>query len=331
MVIVANSVIALRAIFPKGVASAKQLVAAGVPERTVYPRCLEGGPWQRPLPGIVFLFTGTPSRRQYVIAALLLGGPDAMITGIEACRLHGLRRGPARRGDSTSDSTGPEDVHLLVPHGRQLRSVGYVHVERTTNLPVAEERAGIRVAPVARACADATRRLHRHGETTELMSDAVQRRLCTVSHLAQEVSQSSRRGTAIPNRVLKDVADGVRSAAERAAKRLWCKAGLPPAEWNVPIHTADGRLVGIADCWVDDVAMVWEIESTEWHLDPAAHDYTVQRAGLFTAAGALYVASKPRMVTSDPRAVISLLRSVHAQAAVRRRPPLRAVRPSWLQ
>lgn len=315
---------ALRSAFPEGVASARQLVAAGVPERTVYHRCLEGGPWQRALPGIVFLFTGTPSRRQYVIAALLLGGPAAMVTGIEASRLHGLRRGPTRRADPAV----AEEVHLLVPHGRQLRSVGYVHVERTTNLPAPLLRAGLRVAPGARACADGARRISRHGEITELLSDAVQRRLCTVSQLAHEVAMSSRRGAAIPNRVLRDVADGVRSAAEAAAKRLWHKAAMPEACWNVPIHSAGRGLVGIADCWVDDVAMVWEIESTEWHLDPAAHDYTVQRAGLFTAVGAVYVASKPRKVLSDPREVTALLRAVHAQAAARPRPPLRAVRPS---
>ena len=318
---------ALRTTFPEGVASARQLVAAGVAERTVYHRCLEGGPWQRALPGIVFLFTGVPSRRQYVIAALLLGGPEAMVTGIEACRLHGLRRGPTRR----TDPTVAEQVHLLVPHGRQLRSVGYVHVERTTNLPAPVLRRGLRITPVARACADAVRRLSRQGEITELLSDAVQRRLCTVSELVQEIAENSRRGTALPNRVLRDVSDGVRSAAEAAAKRLWHRAALPEAGWNVPIHAPGRGLVGIADCWVDDVAMVWEIESTEWHLDPAAHDHTVARAGLFTAVGAVYVASKPRRVLTDPREVTALLRAVHAQAVARPRPPLRAVPPSRLQ
>ncbi len=298
-------------------------MAAGVPERTVYHRCLEGGPWQRALPGIVFLFSGTPTRLQYVIAALLLGGPDSVVTGVEACRFHGLRRGPARRTGQPA-----EEVHLLVPHNRQVRSVGYVHVERTTNLPRPDRRAGLRIAPVARACADGARRLSQHGEITELMSDAVQRRLCTVPQLAHEVATNSRRGTALPNRVLRDVSDGVRSAAESAAKNLWGKAGMPSAWWNAPVHTADGRLVGIADCWVDGVAMVWEIESTEWHLDPAAHDYTVQRAGLFTSVGALYIASKPKMVLTEPREVAALLRAVHAQAAARPRPPLHAVRPS---
>ena len=27
--------------------------------------------------------------------------------------------------------------------------------------------------------------------------------------------------------------------------------------------------------------MLWEIESTEWHLSPSAHEYTVRRAASF--------------------------------------------------
>jgi hypothetical protein len=72
--------------------------------------------------------------------------------------------------------------------------------------------------------------------------------------------------------------------------------------------------------------MVWEIESSEWHLSPADHDYTVRRAARFTAAGAVYVASKPKMVMNDRAAVDATLRAVYAQAASRPRPALTARR-----
>ena len=55
-----------------------------------------------------------------------------MVTGIEACRRHGCSRGPARRGD---DGNGRLEVHILVPKHRQVRSVEFVHVERTMRLP----------------------------------------------------------------------------------------------------------------------------------------------------------------------------------------------------
>jgi hypothetical protein len=312
----------LRATFPDGVATAKQLVAAGVPERTIYHRCLDGGPWQNPLPGIIFLFSGRPTQRQLVLAAVLLGGPEAMVTGAEACRRHGLRRGPARLRE---ERDAIDEVHLLVPATRQLRSVGYVHVERTKSLPEPVIRSGLPLAPLARACIDAARRLRTEGEIAELLSDAVQRRLCTAAQLSRELEASSRRHTALPRRVLRSVAEGVHSAAELAAKRMWSRTGLPSPMWNVEIYTEDGVFLGIADCWLDDVAMVWEIESTEWHLSPEDHDRTVERAARFTAAGAIYTASKPKKIRTEPAEVARILRATYAQAAARPRPPLRAV------
>jgi hypothetical protein len=296
-------------------------VAHGVPERTVYERCLEGGPWQRVLPGIVLLFTGRPTIDQLTAAALLLGGPDSMITGVEACRRHGLRRGPIRRANDQ-----PPVIHILVPASRQVRSVEFVHVERTRRLPTPVTRDGFPLAPLVRACTDTARRIRSSSEVTELFSDAVQRGLCTVAALWQELSSGTRRGTAAPRAVLNDLSAGVRSAAERSAKQLWASTGLPEPWWNAEVRDADGVLLGVADCWLDDVAMVWEIESSEWHLSPADHDYTVRRAAKFTAAGAMYVASKPKMVLKSRAEVVTTLRAVYAQAAQRPRPPLTAVR-----
>jgi hypothetical protein len=315
----------MRAAFPDGVATAKQLVAAGVPERTVYHRCLDGGPWQNPLPGIILLFSGRPTPRQSVLAAVLLGGPGAMVTGAEACRRHGLRRGPARLRD---ERDAVDQVHLLVPDSRQLRSVGYVHVQRTKSLPEPVFRSGVPLAPLARACIDAARMLRTEGEIAELLSDAVQRRLCSVVELHQELEASSRRHTAMPRRVLRAIAEGVRSAAELAAKRMWHRTGLPPPMWNVDVYTEQGVFLGRADCWLDDVAMVWEIESTEWHISPEDHERTVERAARFAAAGAVYIATKPRKNRTDRAGVAQLLRATYLQAATRPRPPLRARPPT---
>ena len=92
-----------------GVITARTLVALGVPESTVYHRCRDGGPWQRLAPGVVLLCTGQPTADQLVIAALLHGGEQAVLTGLEACRRHRIRRGPTAGGS----------LQLLVPHTRQ--------------------------------------------------------------------------------------------------------------------------------------------------------------------------------------------------------------------
>jgi hypothetical protein len=268
------------------------------------------------------LFTGQPTVDQLVHAALLLTGPAATVTGVEACRRYGLRRGPARR--PVPEVKRPE-VHVLVPKRRQVRSVEYVHVERTLRLPEPVLRGGVPLAPLVRCCTDAVRRLRSSGEITELLSEPVQRSMCTIGALSAELNAGSRRGTAIPRAVLADVADGVRSAAERTAKQFWSTTGLPAAWWNAAICDADGRFLGIGDCWLDDVAMLWEIESSEWHLGPSDHEYTVRRAAQFTAAGVVYVASKPKMVLTDQIDVKATLQAAYAQACLRPRPPVRAV------
>jgi hypothetical protein len=168
---------------------------------------------------------------------------------------------------------------------------------------------------------DGARRLSRPGDVTELLSDAVQRGLCMIGALGEEIEDSTRRGTAIPRSVLRDVAEGVRSAGERQAKALWRRARLPEARWNVPVYDEAGRLLGIADCWVDDVAVVWETESTEWHLSPADHDATVERAAAFTAAGAVCTATKPKKLRTDPQGVVAVLRATHERARARVSPP----------
>ena len=95
--------------------------------------------------------------------------------------------------------------------------------------------------------------------------------------------------------------------------------------WNAEVYTEGGVFLGKADCWLDDVAMVWEIESTEWHLSPEDHDRTVERAARFTAAGAVYTASKPRKIRTEPAEVARILRATYEQAAARPRPALRAI------
>ena len=44
----------------EGIISAGQLIRLGVPERTVYRRCQEDGPWTLLLPATLMLSNGTP-------------------------------------------------------------------------------------------------------------------------------------------------------------------------------------------------------------------------------------------------------------------------------
>jgi len=291
------------------------LVGLGVPGPTVARRCQDGGPWRRLLPGIVLLGSGPATRQQEITAALMYGGPDALVTGLEACRRYGVRRGPEP----------PRKVHLLVPEERQLKGSGFVIVERTTRLPRPQVKDGVPLAGAARACLDGARRLHAAAEITELVADAVQRRLCTPAQLAAELRVGSQRGSATPRRVLADVAEGVRSAAERAAKHLLVGSGLPEPWWNARVCTADGRLLGVADAWFDDVALTWEINSYAWHLNPKSYAREVKRSAAMAAAGVPVVPVLPTALHDDPVASLADLVAAYRLAEQRPRPPVRAV------
>jgi hypothetical protein len=209
----------VRAAATRDVVRAARLVELGVPESTVYARCRPGGPWQLLLPGTVLLCSGTPTPDQLVVAALLYAGDGAVVTGLVEARRQGVRRGPA-----TGDA-----VQVLVRHDHQPASRGHVTVERTRRMPQPVVRRGIPLAPVARAVIDAARRLADPREIVELLSDPVQRGLCTVADLVAEVEAAQRQGTAVPRALLRDVSAGARSAAETDARRLWRSTGLPRA------------------------------------------------------------------------------------------------------
>jgi hypothetical protein len=310
------SAAALRAAAWHDVITARRLVELGMRETTVYARCRDGGPWQRLLPGIVLLHSGPATEQQRVVAALLHGGPDARLTGLEACRRHGVRRGPAPDGS----------LHVLNPHQRQVRNSGFVVVERTLRLPAAVLRGGIPLAPLPRALMDAVRRIRSERDVTELMADAVQRGLCTVAQLGTELTDSGRHGTATPRRVLTAIDARARSAAERDAQLVWRRTGLAEPWWNAAVHDAAGTLLGIADAWWDDVALAWEINSYEWHLRPADYAREQAKSARMAAAGVPVLPTLPSRLRHDRAAVAAELRSAYAHAAARPRPTVRAVK-----
>src|SRR6516162_1417326 len=97
-----------------------QALRGGLSHHAVSHRLRAGGPWQPMLPGVYLTMTGQPTRMQREIAAVLYGGPHAVITGLAAVRHH---RMPAPDCDV---------IDLLVPARRQCQSVSFVAVHRTT-------------------------------------------------------------------------------------------------------------------------------------------------------------------------------------------------------
>ncbi|WP_284750743.1 hypothetical protein [Amycolatopsis sp. RTGN1] len=290
---------------------ARDLTTLGMDPRTIYRKCLPGGPWQRLLPGTILLHNGNPTRRQRALAALLYGGPRAMITGAEACRWYDLR---------VPEEFPAQDIHLLVPHERRVLSSEYVIAERTRRLPGAWVRHGIPLAPLVRATTDAVRRIRAEEPVGHLLVEAIQHGHCAPADLASELDVGTKRGTAVPRRLLKEWTD-LRSVAEIRAKKLSAQLTTAPSHWNAGIRAPTG-FVGRPDAWWDDVALAWEIDSFEFHYSRDDYARTLRRNNRYAAAGIRIVQTLPASIRDSPEQVLRELEAAYAAAAARARPPV---------
>jgi len=187
-------------------------------------------------------------------------------------------------------------------------------------MPDHRDVMGLPCAPVARATIDAARRVTDVGQVTALLSEVVQRGMCNVAALVAELRDAQIRGTALPRRVLREVSDGVRSAAEAAARELISSMRIIGPLWNQDIFDALGRWIARPDAVWIELGVVLEIDSLEWHLSPADYQRTQARHRRMTAAGLLVIHVTPNTVRRDPAAFIADLRATLEAAALRPAP-----------
>lgn len=296
------------------VVTVAMLEALGLHRRTVSRRCRPGGPWSSLAPGIVKLGNGPPTRDDRRHAALLHSGPGAVLTGLDALALHGLRNAPAPFGP----------VHVLVPHGRRRAGAGVALLERTRRLPEPEPGRWP-LAPIPRAVFDFARRSRDRNAVRTVVAEVVQRGWASVPELVDELERGSSRGTAIARDVLHEISGGVRSVAEAEARALVLRSGLLAPLWNPRLEDATGRLIAFPDAWFDDVGLTWEIDSVEYHLSPDDYARTVRRRSAMMAKGVLVMQTLPSDLHARPRDVMAELIRCHEQAALLPRPPVTAI------
>lgn len=296
-----------------GVIRAATLESLGMPSSTAYRRCLPDGPWRRLLPGIVLLQNSPPNIDQHVTAALMYAGAGAMVTGLEACRRHGLKDELVR---------APGGLHVLVPHQHKIRSAGFLTVERTRRLPRGVLRDQVSLAPLVRAVLDAVRRFTTFDAVAKLLVEAVQRGHCAPEGLSAELETGTKRGTAIPRRVLADITH-VRSLAGFHARQVAANFRVPPTHWNHTLLDRHGRYLARPDAWWDDVGLGWEIDSVEFHFHGSDYARTLARNARYAEAGISVVQTLPSRLLHDAAAVRRELEAAYCAAASRPRPPVR--------
>jgi hypothetical protein len=304
----------LRAASREGVISIGQLVAEGVPERTAYRRTQEDGPWTLLAPATFLLSNAEPTRRQLEIAALVYAGEGAMITGLDGARRHGIRSGGL-------GST----VHVLIPWNRSVLSTTRITVERTRRLPRAVVRGGLVVAPLVRCLTDWARRTKDLTVIAGVFAEAVRRRMVLVEDLRGELDRGSRKGTAAPRRVLPAIEDGVWSAAEYEFREFWLSwDDLPRIEWNVTLYDEGGVFLAIADGYVRDLGLVWQVDSVEYHFaTPQQVRETLAYHRRLRAAGLQVLSSRPAQLRDDAEGLHTDILDAIASAALLPAPRVR--------
>ncbi|WP_410655256.1 hypothetical protein [Amycolatopsis sp. lyj-112] len=261
------------------------------------------------MPGIVLLSKERPTARHRVEAALMHTAGRGVVTGFEAARRYGLRQ---------VDPHGT--VHILIPEPGHIRSAKFTIVERTIDMPERRVLEGVPLAVPARAVLDGVRRIREVEPVRALLIESVETGLCSVGELSAELESGSRRGTALPRAVIRELEADVKSVPEAAAIEIWNRAGLPPAERNVKIYDAHGNYVGKPDSWCDELAMAWEVDSYAHHFGRDAFRRTLHRNNRYAAAGICVVQTLPSRIRDEPDKVIAELRAAAEAAAQRPRP-----------
>ncbi|HEY5988344.1 MAG TPA: hypothetical protein VIV12_18500, partial [Streptosporangiaceae bacterium] len=301
----------------KLVVSRAQALACGASAPMLRHRLRAGGPWQRLLPGVYLAAPGAATSVQKEIAALLYAGKDSVITGLAALDRHGIR------------VAGSGPVTLLIPANRACKSRAFLKVWTTTRMPEYVYRDGpVRFVMPARAVADGIREIGSYREARAVVAAAVQRRLCGLGELREELARGPVRGSALLRRALAEVSDGIRSAAEGDFAHLLRGSGLPMPVFNAVLYAADDTFLGIADAWWHDAGVAAEVDSREWHLSPEDWERTLRRHRRMSGCGIIVLHITPSQIRNEPMRVLADLAA--ALEAGRARPPLavRAVSPN---
>ena len=304
-----------------GVITRAQALDCGMTERVLRYRARAAGPWQALLPGVYLTHTGQPADEEREIAALLYGGPRSVLTGAAALRRHDLSVGGPGAGGHVARPPGAVDV--LVPLQLRRAGAGFARLHRTARLPAGfcVERAA-RFAFVPRAVADAVRPMTDLADVRAVVAEAVQRRRCSILHLAEELAAGPVNGSALLRQALAEVADGVRSVAEADLRDLIRWARLPTPLYNPRLLVGE-EFLAMPDCWWPESGVAGEADSRAWHFSPREWEQTMARHARMSAHGIIVLHFPPQRIRSQRRVVADEIR--RALAAGRRLPRIRTI------
>ncbi|GAB3425883.1 hypothetical protein [Flindersiella endophytica] len=245
--------------------------------------------WRKLLPGVVFTAERTPTVRDRRRAALRYAGAGALLTGLTALRLHGMRRLPVEW-----------EVHLLTPPRRRRTSTAYVVVQRSSRrMPAHRWKDGLPCTLPARAVVDAVRRLKGADVIHALLKQASAHPRCTVGELANELRLADGRGLRLPRHVFGEFCEGARLTARGNLRSMLERARLPPAVFEPDLP---GRPVA----WWPDRGVAVALDTSGWSLTAdSALAVRAETHRLSSQAGLTVVRVVPEELSCRPAAVLT--------------------------
>ncbi|WP_018501619.1 hypothetical protein [Frankia discariae] len=223
-----------------GVISERDAIAAGVTRAEIRARVADGT-WRRPAHGVlVTAATTAPPRVQRAWAALLAGGPNAVLGGSTAAALDGL--------------VGHDDevVTVLVPPGRRGRPVVGVAFRHTARLALADvHRARLppRTAP-ARSVVDMAEWCGGRDAARVVISDALLQGFVTIEAMHRALA---RRGPISRRTLIADTLDELGHRTPRMLSlrytQLEAAFGLPAGRVLAPPTRSPDAPTGRLDVW----------------------------------------------------------------------------------
>jgi hypothetical protein len=252
---------------------------------------VRGGRWQEPLPGVVVGHTGPLTRVERWQAALEYAGDGAVLSHRSAlvsvgARVSELDLATRPAGVRGTYERPPEGglVEVTVPHGRHLDSRGFVVVHQSRRaVPEPHSVDGLPCCPPARAAVDVAVTVPRRRDVDHVVSDVLQKELCSVAELCAEAVLLGRRRTPWLEQALLDAGRGMRSVGESDLRRVVAMAGLPEPEWGAEVETAMGTFE--VDALWRRAGVVGEADGRAWHLGAADWGWDLRRQNAIVGTG----------------------------------------------
>lgn len=268
------------------------LQAHGLRRRTVRRR-IARNLWLEPHPGVVCRTNGALTSSQVLTSATLYAGVGATLSCRTAAAFWGF-------GD-TAGRAGP--VHVVVAHGRHIRSTPGVVVHQTTRMDRPELVEEWLVTAPARTAVDMALEATTLDAASAVLGRAVQQARVSALDLADQLDLAPSRGSKFARLALPSIAGGAHSASEARLVRLVARSALPVPEYNATVTTREGPKV--VDALWRALGKGVEIDGRSFHLDAAAWSADLRRQNAIQTEGVVLLRIAARRLWTEPGTVLA--------------------------